>query len=125
MTEQEIVATPKETALTSSSEQKATQTSASPKKTAGKATKKLPQKTSSQNDEEKRLARNAALREWRKKNKDRYAAYMSEWRVKRKGKQPMPLEPTSAATPASPENKRSSAGAKKTTSKKSQKGGKA
>ena len=123
MTEQEIVATPKETALTSSSEQKATQTSASPKKTAGKATKKLPQKTSSQTDEEKRLARNAALREWRKKNKDRYAAYMSEWRARRKGEQPTSREPTSAATPALPENKRS--GAKKTSSKKSKKGGKA
>jgi len=39
-------------------------------------------------DEEKRLARNAALREWRKKNADRTKAYMAEWRAKRKGKQP-------------------------------------
>jgi hypothetical protein len=27
-------------------------------------------------DEEKRLAKNAALREWRQKNKERFAAYM-------------------------------------------------
>lgn len=50
--------------------------------------KKPIEKKSSPSGEKKRLARNAALREWRKKNKGRYAVYMAEWRAQRKGEQP-------------------------------------
>ncbi len=37
-------------------------------------------------DEEKRLARNEALRVWRKANKERVDAYMKAWREMRKDK---------------------------------------
>lgn len=56
------------------------------------ATKKLPGKappnpsaknSSVKTDQEKRLARNAALRTWRKANKEKVSAYMKEWREKR------------------------------------------
>lgn len=56
---------------------------ARPAKTAPKKGKKATPKT----DEEKRLAKNAALREWRQKNKERFAAYMKAWREARQGKE--------------------------------------
>jgi hypothetical protein len=60
-----------------------------PAKRAGKDT----QETASLTDDQKRLARNAALREWRKKNAARVKAYMTEWRAKRKGTEPKSVEP--------------------------------
>jgi len=68
-------------------------------KGAQKPAKESAAKTSAMTDEEKRLARNAALREWRKKNKDRVKAYMTEWRAKRSGKKPEELTQPSTTTP--------------------------
>ena len=75
----------------------------STKKTTSKGAE--PVKTSSSKtgaitEEEKRLARNAALREWRRQNKDRVKAYMTEWRTKRSGKKPEELTQASTAAPA-------------------------
>ncbi len=92
--------------------------SKSPKKTLAKSAKKLTQKTSSLSAEEKRLARNAALREWRKKNADRVKAYMAEWRAKREGKRP--ADPIAATSRTAPKP-----ASKKSTSKKPKNGGKA
>lgn len=75
----------------------------STKKTTSKGAetvKKSSSKTSAITKEEKRLARNAALREWRKKNKDRVTTYMTEWRAKRSGKKPEELTQASTAAPA-------------------------
>lgn len=44
-------------------------------------------KSSPKTDEQKRLAKNAAVREWRKKNKDRFASYMKTWRENKKKEQ--------------------------------------
>ncbi len=115
MTEQEIIATPNESSPTSTSAQKPAQKSKSPNKAVAKPTKKTSAKTSTQTDEQKRLARNAALREWRLRNKDRYAAYMADWRAKRKGDAPAVVIPASGAQKTS----------KKSISKKSKKEGKA
>ena len=85
-------------------------------------------KVSPRTDEEKRLARNAALREWRRKNADHMKAYMSEWRAKRKGEQPV-AEPGLAQAaqtvkPATASGRMpSKAAKKKTISKKPKKGG--
>ena len=49
---------------------------ASPKKTTSKP----------KTDEQKRLAKNAAMRAWRAANKDRFSAYMKAWREARKAK---------------------------------------
>jgi hypothetical protein len=43
-------------------------------------------KSSPKTDEEKRLAKNAALREWRKKNADKFNKYMADWRAAKKAK---------------------------------------
>jgi len=72
--------------------------------TAQKPTKKVtsapPTKSvATLTDDEKRLARNAALRDWRKKNKDRVQAYMTEWRSKRNEKKSEePTKSTSATS---------------------------
>jgi len=79
-------------------------------------------------DHEKRLARNAALREWRKKNKDRVQAYMSEWRAKRAAKKPeqpaQPIAVTAKSTAPKPASKKTKA-SKTTKKSKTKKGGKA
>lgn len=127
MTEQEAVAPipTEETARTA-------ETHTAAIKITSPATKRKAVKTSTkvgtQTDEEKRLARNAALREWRRKNADHMKAYMSEWRAKRKGEQPN-AEPglaqvaRSAKPAAAPGRTTSKAATKKTISKKPKKGG--
>jgi len=77
-------------------------------------------------DDEKRLARNAALREWRKKNKERVARYMAEWKSRRSGT-PQPPRPTAAipiaaaSKPATKKTKPSKATTKKSKAKKGRK----
>jgi len=62
----------------------------STKKLPVKATTKTPARTSSvKTEDEKRLARNAALREWRKANRDKVNAYMKAWKAK-KAAEPKP-----------------------------------
>lgn len=92
---------------------------------AQKPTKKPAAKASAMTDGEKRLARNAALREWRKKNKDRVHAYMTEWRAKRSGTKPP--EAPATVTPKTPAPKPMSKAMKpsKKNTKKSKRGGKA
>lgn len=63
-----------------------------PKTTPAKVTKKG-KTTKPKSDEQKRLAKNAAVRDWRKKNKDRFAAYMNAWRENKKKKQAKPKTP--------------------------------
>jgi hypothetical protein len=95
---------------------------------ARKATKKPKPRTNTATEEEKRLARNAALRDWRKKNKDRVKAYMTEWRAKRSGKKPDETPQPIATTrkPAAPEATSKKAKPSKATKKsKAKKGGKA
>jgi hypothetical protein len=104
-------------------------TAATPQKPTKKTTSPKPTNTATAlTDDEKRLARNAALREWRKKNKDRVQAYMAEWRAKRSASKPeKPVQPSAttlksaAQKPASKKTKPSKA-AKKS---KAKKGGKA
>jgi hypothetical protein len=122
VTEQEPILTPIETGSTSIREEQPAKKS-KPAKKAAKATKKDHLKGVSRTDDEKRLARNAALREWRKKNTDRVKAYMTEWRAKRKG-----MEPDSATGQVKTAMKGADTATKKATSKKSKKsrkGGKA
>jgi hypothetical protein len=47
---------------------------------------KKAKKAAPKTDEEKRLAKNAALREWRKKNADKFNKYMADWRAAKKAK---------------------------------------
>lgn len=118
MTEHEAMTTASETVPTPTTEQKSAKKKAKGSKVPSRATEnRTTQKTSSLTDEQKREARNAALREWRKKNKDRYAAYMADWRAKKKREQPRPAS-SSGTTP-------NSAPKKPTSPKKSKKGGKA
>jgi hypothetical protein len=119
VTERDI-ATPNESAPTSAVESKPAKKS-KPSKNAIAPKKKDPKKSSSLTDDQKRLARNAALREWRKKNADRVKAYMRDWHAKRKGEQLKPIALEVAAIPA---RKRVATSAKGTTSKKSKKEGK-
>lgn len=98
MTEQEAVTpTPTdETARTAETHTAAIKiTSPTTKRKAVKTSTKV----GTQTDEEKRLARNAALREWRRKNADHMKAYMAEWRAKRKGEQPSPALQTTQSVP--------------------------
>lgn len=62
-------------------------------KSAKKKITKAPAKTAKKSkasapkpDEEKRLAKNAAVRAWRAANKDRFSAYMKSWREAKKAK---------------------------------------
>ena len=48
------------------------------------ATTKAPRVTLT--PEQRRLRRNASVKEWRAKNKERYAVYMKDWRAKKKAK---------------------------------------
>jgi hypothetical protein len=82
--EQETIPAPAEAASASPQEDKPAKESKPAKKTIAKTAKKDPNKKSSLTDEQKRLARNAALREWRKKNKDKWSAYMKQWRSSHK-----------------------------------------
>jgi len=79
-------------------------------------------------DDEKRLARNAALRTWRKKNKKRVARYMAEWRSRRSGKpqptRPGPVTATPIAAVPNPSLKKTNP-SKTTKKSKAKKGGKA
>jgi hypothetical protein len=119
VTEQVIITTPSETTASSSAERKATTKSKPPtKKALDQTARKSTQKASSLTDEQKRLARNAALREWRKKNAARVKAYMTQWREKRKGE-----HPAVAASPGS--NAPARAAAKKKSTSKAKKVGKA
>jgi hypothetical protein len=53
-------------------------------KATTKAAAMVSAKTSAlKSDDEKRLARNAALREWRKANRDKVNAYMRAWKAKK------------------------------------------
>ncbi len=54
-------------------------TSATSPKKKGKISKPL-------TDEQKRLAKNTAVRAWRAANKDRFSAYMKAWREAKKAK---------------------------------------
>ena len=107
MTEQETMDTPNDTTATSTNEGKPAMRSKVSTKVAGNTRKKVTRRDAPLSDDQKRLARNAALREWRKKNADRVKAYMAEWRAKRKGKQPEQATPRPArsrqnAKPAMP-----------------------
>ena len=55
-----------------------------PRTTPAASAKKTPSKPTT--DEEKRLAKNAAVKAWRAANKDRFSAYMKAWREARKAK---------------------------------------
>jgi hypothetical protein len=57
-------------------------------RTASSAKKR--KKTAVKTDEDKRLTKNAAVREWRAKNKDRFAAYMKAWRENKKKQKAAP-----------------------------------
>ena len=72
-----------------------------PMKAAAAAPKKAQTKRATLTDDQKREARNVALREWRKKNKERYSAYIRQWRANRQKQEPKKL--------ASPKKKTQSA----------------
>lgn len=74
MTEQETIPTPGEPTSTSPQEVKPAKRSKPADKITARTTKKDHPKGSSLTDDQKRLARNAALREWRKKNAARVKA---------------------------------------------------
>ncbi len=59
-----------------------------PRTTPAASAKKTPSKKTSKPkiDEEKRLAKNTAVRAWRAANKDRFSAYMKAWREAKKAK---------------------------------------
>jgi hypothetical protein len=137
VTEQESITTPDESVPTPSTaeDKPATKPKAS-KKAITKTPKRDTKKSSSLTDDEKRLARNAALREWRRRNADRVTAYMTEWRAKRKGKKPERAEPgrdrvehaaksAAAADLNAATQKRTTTATKKSTPKKPKKGGNA
>ena len=55
--------------------------------------------------EQRREAKNAALREWRRKNADRHKAYMAAWRERRKAQgtaTPAPAPEPSVVAPGGP-----------------------
>ena len=118
MIEQLASTVPNEAAPATTTVSKLVKKSKPPKTATTLAAKKRTEKITPQTDDQKRLARNAALREWRKKNADRHRAYMKAWAAKRKVQKP------GAATTGEV----TSAAARKTApkkSKKSKKGGKA
>lgn len=124
MTEQGTIPTPDEPASTSPGEIQPAKKSKAAKRIMANPSKKDLARGSSPTDNEKRLARNAALREWRKKNANRVKAYMTEWRAKRKGmgSKPAAAEVSSIATKIADTATQKLPSRK---SKKSKKGGKA
>jgi hypothetical protein len=125
VTEPETIPTPDQTASPSAAEVKPATKPKASKKAITKTPKRDTKKSSSLTDDQKRLARNAALREWRKKNSDHVKAYMTEWRAKRKA---IGSEPASGPFLSTATNKGADTATKKPTSKKSKKlrkGGKA
>ena len=107
----------------------------STKKTTSKGAehvRKSRSKTGAISEEEKRLARNAALREWRHAHADEVRKYMADWRSRRDAKKSeQPTLPRSAApsaiatTPSAKKINPSTAKPSKTTKKsKAKKGGK-
>ena len=133
MTEQDRIATPNESAPTSAAEVKKAKKSKPSKNATATAKKKDPHKSSSLTDDQKRLARNAALREWRRAHAHEQREYYAAWRAKQKGKQPAraesrpdrveKAEPIAAAVPTTGSQTRVATRTKKATSKKSKKGG--
>jgi hypothetical protein len=119
VTEQEQITTPNESAVAPVAEKKSVKKSKSAKKTVAQTAKRSTPKTAAATHDEKRLARNAALREWRRKNADRVKSYMTAWRAKRAGKQPIIAAMSGKDAPA-----RAAATKKKSTSQ-TKKGGKA
>jgi hypothetical protein len=111
--EQEQIPTSNEPAAPSAIEKKSTKKSKPAGRKTGAPAKRSTQTTAALTDDEKRLARNAALREWRKKNADRVKAYMTEWREKRKGKQPALAATPDANVPARAAKKKSTTEPKK------------
>lgn len=65
------------------------------KKVAAKTAKKV-KSAKPMTDEQKRLAKNAAVRAWRAANKERFSKYMSEWRAAKKAKDNKATKKTTA-----------------------------
>ncbi len=75
----------------------------SPAKVPVKSTAKISAKTSAvKSDDEKRLARNAELREWRAAHVEAQRAYMADWRARRKAKTASNTPSGNAAKPTTP-----------------------
>lgn len=124
MTEQEPLAALKEAepAIEPRAQKPAKKTTS---QSAQKPAKKSSSKTSAVTEEEKRLTRNAALREWRKKNKDRVKSYMTEWRAKRSGNRQPALSGSATVLAAAPKPTPTKTKPSKKNTKQSKKGRKA